>query len=188
MTDHIFEMGLSFDEKYPKVNYSNRKNRQHDWLRLGEMLRGAEPMDEAFVAGIDIDVRTRQPFDVLDIACWPVISGRARSLLVELGLEGVRFVPGLVNGKPFYHLIPPTIDCLDRERSELEFFADSDRVMMIHRYVFHKERIPDPSIFCIPESRYVFATDAVERAVVSSGLVGFRFTDWENPPPGTFVG
>lgn len=182
----VYWMWIGSEEKpHPRVDFTSRKNRHHDWLRLGEILRGAVPMDEAFVASIGIEVRTRRPFDVLAHLGRPLISARAREALAGLRLDGVRFLPGFVNGKPFFYLLPAMIDCLDHERSEIQAFPSG--AVIIRRYVFRRDRIPDASIFCIPESAHVFATDAVKEAVSSSGLVGFQFTDWETPPPGTFV-
>jgi hypothetical protein len=87
-----------------------------------------------------------------------------------------------VNGLPFcFAKQIGTLDCLDPEISELVRFPhDPQRVMMIRRYCFFKERIPDPAIFLVPETTTeVFATQSITKMIENAKMNGFIFVDAE---------
>jgi hypothetical protein len=52
--------------------------------------------------------------------------------------------------------------------------------MMIRRYCFFKERIPDPAIFLVPETTTeVFATQSITKMIENAKMNGFIFVDAE---------
>jgi hypothetical protein len=68
------------------------------------------------------------------------------------------------------------VDALDKERSELERFPGSDRVMLVRRYVFHAELVGGRVIFRIPEEgNPTFVNSRFVEAVAGAGLKGLAF-------------
>ena len=69
------------------------------------------------------------------------------------------------------------VDCIDRERSKLELYPSTGRVMSIEKYVFDASRLHGHTLFKVPEQRTVavFATDAFVKRYRSTGLEGLAF-------------
>ena len=67
-------------------------------------------------------------------------------------------------------------DCLDYERSTIERFPSSGRIMYVERYVFKENCLVDASIFRLPELKSrLFATETFKDAVDKFGLTGLTF-------------
>lgn len=69
------------------------------------------------------------------------------------------------------------IDCLYKEKSEIEFFQSTKRYGNVRRPFFKKEIICDNDIFRIPEhgKGFVFISDNVKNLIETTGLKGFSF-------------
>lgn len=185
MSNRVYRLGTSNDSSYPEIDFL--LNSRIDWYRVGEMLDGALPLVPTEFQNFDLRVQTNQTFDVLRLDHRLIVSAPAKECFTTLGLVELEYIATTVNGRPFFHLrVCRTIDCLDREASNVEFFPGSDaRIMAFRKCVIRKDAVPDPAIFRIPESRTrFFATESVERAVGDASLVGFRFVDCDNPPLG----
>ena len=73
------------------------------------------------------------------------------------------------------------IDCLDRERSNIEFFRrEPDKVKWIGSFAFHIDQLSDPMIFRVRESPAILATQSIKQIVEDAGLKGFMFEDTKN--------
>jgi hypothetical protein len=76
------------------------------------------------------------------------------------------------------------LDCLNRKNSEFDVYPhDPARIMYIHRYALHLDRIDDPLIFFVSEKGDLMATDSIRQMVQSACLRGFTFSD----PPKRFA-
>jgi hypothetical protein len=108
---------------------------------------------------------------------FPAFSPRAIQILSPYFDD--RFVPLLAHleGHSYYCLrCLKRTDCLNRAASEIEYFGDPPRVLMIKKYAFRQERLGDPIIFAIPELDFeLFCTDSIPAVVEKAGLRGLDF-------------
>lgn len=67
------------------------------------------------------------------------------------------------------------LDCLDKTRSDVQYFDGTNDVMSIERFVF--KELPDaPLMFAIPELQFVlFATGPVPDIAQQTGITGIEF-------------
>ncbi len=168
---------------YPSIDSSLKENRGIDRTILADMNEGLRPADPAFLNSIDFRVKTKlKAFDILFLDRGYLVSERVRDLFETEAYLGVEFVRQKVNGLPFYFLrIGNMIDCLDTENSKIKYLRPG-KILEIEQYSFHKDRIPDPAIFKIPERMgSVYVTDSVRSTLERQGFVGFHFIDAENP-------
>lgn len=107
--------------------------------------------------------------------CFGVFSPKAMEVLLPHLGERFQRLPVRLNGRDYYTLCCKSrIDCLDKNASQIAYFDDSDEVMEIHKFVFHKEILVDPIIFAIPQLRFeLFCSEAVAQAIKDAGLRGF---------------
>jgi len=184
-------MGPDDRSGYPSIDFSRPENRHYDWLSVAEMIEGTREPNAQALSSINIKVVTQmRQFDCLSFNAHLLVSDSAKAILESLAPGDCQFTSLHVNERPFSLLLPTKIlNVLDRPKSELVFLPNNPNlVMRITRYRFQKRVIPDPSLFRIPENKIrVFVTDTVERVVRNSGLVGFQFIDFENPPPNVQV-
>ncbi len=96
----------------------------------------------------------------------------------------MQFLEFRINGQAYYQFYTDRcIDCLDREKSEIEFFPDSDKVMWVDRYAFATNRLQDCDVFTVPEqsngmffwSQHTFFTEDARAVIERSDVVGLRF-------------
>ena len=123
------------------------------------------------------------------------VSSRAKVAFEALGVPGSEFLGFRINGEPFFLFYTDRrIDCLDRQRSEIEFFRSSpERVRQVVRYAFAKERLRPCDVFTVPElsdgmffwSQETFLTGLARAAIEETGLVGFRFEELPGPADST---
>ncbi|MBI1338209.1 MAG: hypothetical protein GC164_14790 [Phycisphaera sp.] len=187
----IYRIIRNQDDNYPYIHWSSHRNKPLDWEKLIGMFMGEVPLDTAYTSGVDIHLVTKgRTIDVVDCQLHLLISQRARVCLESLGLPGVAFIPVKINGERWWCLdVDRYVDALDRNRSTILYFDDSDDIMEVSKYVFIRDHLADPIIFRIFEKRIpgVFVTESVKQAVLKAGLVGFWFIDYENPPKGYLV-
>ena len=106
-------------------------------------------------------------------------------------MPGSRFLGFRINGEPFFLFYTDRrIDCLDRRRSEIEFFRFSpEQVRQVVRYAFAEERLQPCDVFTVPErsdgmffwSQETFLSGLARAAIEEAGLIGFRFVELPGP-------
>ena len=69
------------------------------------------------------------------------------------------------------------LDVLDEGRSQIERFPSSGRIMVIEKYVFRPEMIPERSVFKIPQEQQgsLYYTERVVEDLQALGLTGLDF-------------
>lgn len=184
---YIYRVHPSFEDSYPSIRWSSHRNKPIDWVKLGSMFEGIIPLDEGFASDVDIHiVMGGRSVDVIDCELSLLVTTKARSCLEAVVADGIRFIPVKVNGNPWWCLVvDKKIDCLDWEQCDIEYLDELERKLpVIHKYVFRREYIVDPVLFNIadPKSFKIFTTESVKKTMLSAGLVGFEFVDFENPP------
>jgi hypothetical protein len=119
------------------------------------------------------------------VGMWGMWSQRAKDLLWPYARKHLRCFLTTLNDQPYYILHVDkklAVDCLDRERSDLEFFkSDPASVKRIRKYVFKQELLTDPLVFNIPEVNAILSTRTIRQMVFDAGLKGFHFEDAEHP-------
>lgn len=90
-----------------------------------------------------------------------------------------RFLPLSANiaGIPYYSLhCRSRVDCLNRDTSQLKFYADSEEVRTIVKYAFREKMLSDAMVFAIPEVFLeLHCTATIPRIATKAGLRGFDF-------------
>lgn len=180
--EKIYYMAPSCEIERPQIWETGYFN---EWLEL----------DQEFPAGLDCVTCTElKTFQVRDISAlqwdwygqvgmWGMWSQRAKDLLWPFTNGCLRCFRTSLNGAPYYILRVDSelaTDCLDRERSDIQYFESSGRVMQVKKFVFHEGRISDPLIFHVPEIRDILCTRSVKSIVEDAGLKGFFFQDVEH--------
>jgi len=120
-----------------------------------------------------------------DFVSWmrgaPVISERAARSLKPLISAHAEILPLVeLRGKPYFAVnVLSLIDCLDRERSEIQYSTtDVDRIVSIHRAVFRLGQGLTTPIFKLPDwTAQVYVTRSFIDAVIANGLRGAAFGD-----------
>lgn len=108
------------------------------------------------------------------------ISARAADGLADLLEKCCELLPFLYEDKRFWLLnVLDVRDCLDRSRTEARFFDEArTRVMDIHRYGFHEEKLASATFFKIPELKFtIFVTGVVADRIAQLGLTGGRLIE-----------
>jgi len=83
-------------------------------------------------------------------AVTPEVAQAAWHLLQSAG----QLLPLPYQGREFQLLnVTETVNCLDHQRAEILTDSTSGSFMRIQRYAFHIDRLPESSIFKIPETR-----------------------------------
>lgn len=111
-----------------------------------------------------------------------VCSERAANILRPMLNSSAELLP-LKGNKEKYFLINVTcvIDCLDMERSILQRFASSNRIMRVLHYAWKSDCLGNTEIFKLPEfvRSYHFVTDKFKQVVESHNLRGLTFLPTE---------
>src|SRR5206468_228343 len=111
-----------------------------------------------------------------------MLSKRATEVLGKYMNRFFEFLEAWINDCPFFLLRRiGALDCVDKANSEFEAPPDDpNHMLIVRRYRFFKDRIPDPLIFPLPDTRGgLFATDSINSIVEQSTLKGFHFFDAE---------
>jgi hypothetical protein len=117
-------------------------------------------------------------WDFYNCSTFGAFSPRAMEVLKPFFGERFIQLPARLEGLFYFCLrCESRINCLDKEASEIIYYEiDPTEVMLITKYVFHRELLTDPSIFAIPESLFsLYCTDAIPEIVRNAGLKGFEF-------------
>jgi hypothetical protein len=79
------------------------------------------------------------------------------------------------------------VDALDLQRSDVDFFPNSNRIMRIARYAFVGDLVRQSAVFKVPQllSHSVYLSGEAVRAIQAAHLkgVGFRLL-WDDSEPG----
>lgn len=183
-TQHIYCMRASDEENTPFIDFERPENGANiPWGLIGSVLLGEET-DDKYVS-VNLRVYTE---GAGDWHCYPVpgtfglFSQAVIDLIGPHMKQCFEFFEATVNDLPYYFLRQiGTLDCLDREHSELVPFPhDPSRVMRIKRYRFHKQEIADPIVFVVPEtSTEIFTTQGIKDALEEAKLRGIVFVNAE---------
>ena len=169
----VYSVTGTSDESYPRLDYSHRRNRSIDWLEFRDYAIRGRPDETSF----NLFVKARTQFDsVWIIGVGLVMSARLRQTLEPLVGGPVTFLPVRVNDEPFSLMrVEHVIDALDEGRSEYDR-TSSGEVFALGKPAWLGDRIPDPSIFTIPQfASRVWATPTVADAYRLSGCNGLIF-------------
>ena len=91
--------------------------------------------------------------------------------------EEVEILPIQIDNLEMYVInVINVIDCLDIDKSDIEYFSDGD-IASIKQYFFDLDLLRDVGLFKIPQfSRTeIYATDTFRELVLNSGLTGLDF-------------
>ncbi len=178
----VFLFGRSVERRRPRIDFEIPQNGAgFDWLRVGDVIEDERPLEDYVAPRLVVPRPDALDWHFYsDMCSGGMLSERAANLLRPYLDQYFMLLPASINDAPYFMLKSiDSLDCLDRERSDLVYFNDNDpgRVMRVRKYVFHLNRIPDPLIFAIPEfPKRAFCTQTVRRIVTESGLKGFDFT------------
>ncbi len=179
----IYRVDTPGDESEPVVRSDDPLNQNIDWRYLGSVLEGDNAPDLERLAEVDVHAEAEQPFESLRLDSDILVSDRLANVLKGVCAPDVEFIPILVNGRRFLALLVlTTLDVLDLDRSDVEYFRSTPgRVKRVRRYVF-KDGVKDQAalakatMFKVPQLRGpVFAVESVRQAYLESGIPGLRF-------------
>lgn len=181
--NQIFRMVGGSDDIAPEIDFSEAQNRRYDWLTIGKALEGSTPITPEMMDDIDLLVRDYDGgLDILELDRWLVLSSQARELIGTLHVPDIVFLKMKVNGEQSHLLlVRNVIECLDLIRSKVKKIPGfPNRIMTVTKHAFCHEKIPEVSIFLVPEcGKRVFVTRKVKEVIECSALRGFRFLDLE---------
>jgi hypothetical protein len=180
------------DDDFPTIDCSRHAPMADLWLKVDELHKAGEPVESLLwrIAYCLLPGNRWKRVDCLSMVPGLAVSERARAALEAIGAPGMRFLEFRVNGEPFFLFYTERcLDCLDLQRSEVQYFRSSpERVKQVVRYAFAEEQVSQCDVFTIPElsagmffwSQEPFFTDSARTKLERAGLQGFRF----EPLPG----
>ena len=185
----ITRLGYCLDDDYPTINWGRHAPMADLWLKVDERGKAGQPVAD-LLGQIGYRLRFSRRWPRVDcVAMMPglAVSLGAKAALEALGVPGLRFLEFRINDEPFFPFYTDRrVDCLDRERSELEFFRCSPgQVKEVVRYAFTEDRLCPCDLFTVPElsegsffwSHDTFLTEPARQTLEGVGLVGFRFEE-----------
>jgi hypothetical protein len=108
----------------------------------------------------------------------PVFSDKAVMVLYDLIKDSTEILPLRCRKGKYYAInVIEVINAINYEKSIVERFPSSGRIMMFDKYSFKHERVIGKHIFKISDEpkRRPFVSDEFRNRVISSGLTGFKF-------------
>lgn len=187
----VYRMWPCEDEGRPEIDLErdSLEGIDHDWTEWNKFDNDF-PIESEVVPlhnlKFEIDRADAIDWDWYAIGFWGMISQRAKDCLWPYARKHLRCLSTSLNGMPYYILHSDerlALDCLDRERSELELFKCSGRVMRVRRFTFRPGLIADPLIFHVSESGCLLCTESIKTLIENTGLKGFQFLDAEMRVP-----
>ena len=164
----------SFEEERPEIDFENPENAANDWLTIGKAWTGLLSRDE-WPSDVVINV------DHPDATMWDGYSvggaGGAYSLrfmeAVRGGLDDFALLPASLNGERYYFLkCERRINCFDRQSARFETYPGSSKIMAISHFAFNDHVPIGPTLFGIPETLRLLATEPMVRRMRSRNLKG----------------
>lgn len=117
-------------------------------------------------------------FPSIGFAGVPVLSARARNALEDLIAPCGEFLPLDAAGTRYWAFNVTCVrDVLDRKRSSVKYFPDSERVMYVTKVVLRSEAVQGANIFKVPEAPlgFVFVSELLKDRVQAVGLTEMKF-------------
>ncbi|MEK6236196.1 MAG: hypothetical protein N2C14_15935 [Planctomycetales bacterium] len=175
--DAVFHMHLPLDENWPHIIESENR---YDFSEGGDLATGEIDQDFFDSVRIHVEIPKGLSADALKYGKYMLLSERAKNLFASKVADCCApFVRVMVNDQPYFILVPTrVIDCLDKDRSEIEHGRLN--LFWVLKWRFNKTLIPDTSFFEIPKRAGTkFVTSEFKKAIEAAGLNGFRFLDFE---------
>ena len=185
----IYRLGSSIDDDFPQFDWPAQKDAVDQWMALDDAVAAGASVNSIDSSSISMNLPLTPEFprvDCVSLVPGLAISQSARTVFDELAVGDPFYLPFCLNDETWFRpIVGHCLDCLNRGASDLEFFADSNRVKRITKYVFRQEMINDIDIFTIPEQndgmffwvQTIFITDLVRERLETAQLIGFRFDD-----------
>lgn len=118
------------------------------------------------------------PVDVTSLgASLRVLSGRAVAALGEYLESFGELLPLECPGHTYFaYNVTCLIDALDEGEADVTYFPDTQRVMMVDRYVFKKEALADAHVFKLTRDPcgFILLTERAVERLTSSGCSGIN--------------
>ncbi|MBA4190874.1 MAG: hypothetical protein C0467_23040 [Planctomycetaceae bacterium] len=183
----VFQLEVEVGDDCPLIDWERHPAVADAFIQFDALLRDSNHESELMDRLLRLTTQGHRSNEVDAIYLTPglAVSERAKNALRLLNIPRIRFFPFQLDSARFFVVTTDRIvDCLDHERSQIEYFrSNPTRVKHIRHYAFHLSIIPDPDLFTIPElcdgmfsySRPLFVTGAVVAALSAAGLQGFRF-------------
>lgn len=118
-----------------------------------------------------------------------IFSARAVKAYEDLLQGKVNYLPIDCDCEERYYLADlPIVDCLDYEKSVIDYFPPgSNSILCFDRFAFKADIVANETIFQIPESRArIFVTDIFIERAKTAGLAGISFVKVWNSEQGSF--
>ena len=178
MTVKIYRHHYSCEGWRPNVDFMDDRNSANDVLGMRKYLRGAPDAPPVFPPiHVVVEHPNAREWDYYGhMGDYGVISSRALEVLQPFAAPCFDFFEISLNAAPYF--VPrllQTIDCLDHDRSVIEWSNRSlTYIKWIHRYAFDTSLLENIGMFTFPERfAWMYATEPVIDAVRTAGLRGF---------------
>ncbi len=162
---------------------SPQTEKTYSWWNIGEIVLGEIPVEQYQPLRLATTGAHAGKWDVFGVPLTFGLFSQAAIDAIGKYMTGYfDLLPAFVDDRKFYlPRLVKQLDCLDRAKSTIEpFRSNPQSIMLIIKYAFFKDRIPDPAVFAIPERRYsMYATDSVKNAAEAAKLQGLYFVDME---------
>lgn len=170
---------------YEHITLANGTN--DDWIKLGDMFQGKklgeewQPLQLMLIQHGGTLKKGDMPYLSPGV---PVFSSKAIKSLKSQLCNSVEILDVDCDFGDFKVInVTNLIDCLDRNKSGILYYRNSDRIKAINKYVFQLDLIKNQNIFKIVEQPRgkVFVSDEFRNKVIESGLEGFKFVEvWDS--------
>lgn len=110
--------------------------------------------------------------------CTPLISPKAFEIIYPHLKDFAQFFETTTDfGNMYLVNIFNVNNCVNLEKSEVEYFKCSGRLKRIEKYIFYEDRIKGLELFKIPEASnsFPFITEGLKNIIEENGLTGWRY-------------
>ena len=176
----IYRLDTSLEDDRPMVAWDITNERDGAaWELACSILDGECPISD--YEPVHFTVRSRKAGSYhcyMSPGTLPLISAMAVCVIGRENFQAYELLPAYINDTNFFlPFCREALDCLDREKSVIRLWKDSNDIREIEKYDFHDSLIGKHKVFTIPESLEIFfATQSVHDAVIEAKLRGIEFT------------
>ena len=149
---------MSIDELYT----FDGRSKIEDWTPVA-----VKPMERNFPFG-----------DVTSLWHMKVVSPKVIEAVKDLTEGQVEYLPLLCINYEYYLInVVNLVSAIDYSKAKVEYFPNSNRVMMIEKFAFLEEKLKGNHIFTLVEHRGIdiYVSDEFRQRVIDSGATGARF-------------
>ena len=149
---------MSIDE----LHTFDGRSKIEDWTPLA-----VKPMDRKLPFG-----------DVTSLWHMEVVSPKVIEVVKDLTEGQAEYLPLLCVNHEYYLVnVVNLVGAIDYSKAKVEYFPNSNRVMMIEKFAFLEEKLKGNHIFKLVECRRVtiYVSDEFRQRVIDSGITGARF-------------